>query len=177
MKLKHYDNDGRVRFITFCTHQRLPLLTNDRYRRIVVDSIQEMRQELGFLLIAYVIMPEHVHLVLLPRMETKVGTVVGEIKRLSAKRIHPLLGDTTGTLLDKLTMSRNGATRFAFWQKRCFDHNCRSASSVSQKVDYCHSNPVKRGLVHRPADWPWSSYRWYQGDRNVVLKMDGFPDS
>ncbi len=55
MKIKHYDHDGRARFITFCTHNRLPLLTNDSFRSIAVEAIKEVRARTGLKLLAYVI--------------------------------------------------------------------------------------------------------------------------
>ena len=125
-----------------------------------------------FQLIAYVLMPEHVHLVLLPNEKTEVGRLIGEIKRISSKGIHELLARQDSDLTRTLSVIRNGERRFAFWKRRCYDHNCRSDESVWQKVNYCHNNPVKRGLVHNPGDWIWSSYRWYQGIQDVPLKVD-----
>ena len=172
MKLKHFDHDGRARFITFCAHKRLPIITNNRFRQIIVDSIDRVRTVSSFSLLAYVIMPEHVHLVLHPAEETRVGEIVGEIKRSSALQIHQILLAGQSDLEKRLTVVRNGASRFVFWQRRCYDHNCRSEASTWEKVEYCHSNPVNRGLVSSPEDWYWSSYRWYQGKRDVVLEMN-----
>ena len=158
MTLTHFNHDGRARFVTFSTHRRMPVLTNDRFRKIVVDSIDHTRQEFRFRMIAYVLMPEHVHLVLLPNKDTEVGRLVGEIKRISSKRIHELLSGQRSDLGRVFTVIRDGEQRFAFWKRRCYDHNCRSEESVWQKVNYCHNNPVKRGLVPKPEDWVWSSY-------------------
>jgi len=172
MKLKHFDNDGRARFVTFSTHQRFPILTNSPFRQVVVDSIAEVRERFGFQLAAYVIMPEHVHLIIIPSDRMKMGFVLGEIKRISAKRIHQLLLRGNNDLLPKLNVKRNAVYRFAFWQRRCYDHNIRSEESLWEKVNYCHYNPVKRGLVKEPEAWEWSSYRWYKGHRDVKLAMD-----
>jgi putative transposase len=172
VKLRHYDNDGRARFITFSTHQRLPILTITLFRQAVVDSITGARERFGFRLAAYVIMPEHVHLVMIPAVKMKMGQVIGEIKRISSKRIHEFLLQENNDLIGKLTVGRNGEYRFAFWQKRCYDHNIRSEESLWEKVNYCHYNPVKRGLVKEPEAWEWSSYQWYQGYRDVKLEMD-----
>jgi len=172
MKLRHYDFDGRARFVTFCTHRRIPLLTNNQFRKIVIASIDQVRAQQPFQLIAYVIMPEHVHLVILPGENVRIGLLVGEMKRISAIEIHQRLIERKSELLPALTITRNGLPRFALWQRRCFDHNCRSEESLQNIVDYCHFNPVKRGLVKEPGNWQWSSYRWYQGIRAVPLKVD-----
>lgn len=172
MKLKHYDHDGSVRFVTFCTHKRLPLLTNDRYRRIVASAINKAREEHGFRLLAYVFMPEHVHLVILPPEGMRLGMVIGEIKKRSAREILRLLRQSGDPLERKLVVFRGGKKKSAFWQRRCYDHNCRDESSVWEKVNYCHQNPVSRGLVLDAAAWRWSSWRAYQGESDVPLQPD-----
>jgi putative transposase len=164
MNLKHYDGQGHARFVTFCTHRKIPLLTNDLLRRTVIDAIREVQASTGFALLAYVIMPEHVHLVLVPSDDEKLGAIIGEIKRQSSKRIHQQLIDEQSQLLPRFSVRRNGVSRFAFWQRRCYDHNCRTPESVWRKVRYCHDNPVKRGLVRDPGRWLWSSYAWYADD-------------
>jgi putative transposase len=172
MKLKHYDHDGRARFITFCTHKRIPVLTNTPFRKVIIGCLEEIRTRYKLHFLGYVIMPEHVHLVVVPPKELKLGFVIGELKRISAKRIHELLFRNNGDLIKRLTVSRNGQQRFALWQRRCLDHNCRSDESVWEKIEYCHNNPVTRGLVSKPDDWQWSSCRWYLGKQGVVLRMD-----
>jgi len=162
VKLRHFDHDGRARFVTFCTHRIIPVLTDDACRQAILDSINEVKSSSGFQLLAYVIMPEHVHLVLVPGENSSLGPPVRDIKRLSAKTIHALLLDRRSTLLSKLTTARNGVHRFVLWQRRCFDRNCRSEQKMWEAVRYCHNNPVKRGLVSDPARWKWSSYAWYE---------------
>gem|GEM_PF-6924353 len=57
---------------------------------------------------------------------------------------------------------------------RCYDHNCRSSDKVTEKINYCHNNPVTRGLGSEPGQWRWSSYNWYMGQSDVPLEMDEF---
>ncbi len=161
MKLKHFDINGQARFITFCTHNQLPILSDNKIRRIIRDEILNARKHYGFKLIAFVLMPEHVHLVIIPTDKSKVGRIIGDIKRLSSKRIHKYIIHKKSSLIRKLTVIRNKVERFVFWQRRCYDHNCRSEESSWEKVNYCHNNPVKRGLVQSPEKWQWSSYQYY----------------
>ncbi|MFC1475775.1 transposase [Candidatus Zixiibacteriota bacterium] len=141
-------------------------------RRIITNCIDLERKAHGFRLLGYVVMPEHIHLVLVPRLETQVGRLIGNIKRESSQQIHELLKKHDSFLIKKFRIKRDGLMRFALWQRRCFDHNCRTDEAVVGRVLYCHENPVKRGLVHTPDDWRWSSYRWYRGQRDVPLIMD-----
>ena len=71
-------------------------------------------------------------------------------------------------------VKRNGVEKFAFWQRKYYDYNCRTKDIVLEKIDYCHNNPVVRGLVVNPKDWEWSSCRWYLGNDDVLIKMDKF---
>ena len=159
-KLKHYDNLGTARFITFTCYYRQPSLNHPRAKEILIDELDRARAKHGFRLLGYVLMPDHVHLVLFPPEGMKLGFVIREIKSRSARRYFATaqIGSSGG--------------RRVFWHRRCYDHNCRSAETVREKIQYCHNNPVKRGLVSDPSEWKWSSYNWYQGIKEVPLKMD-----
>jgi len=117
-------------------------------------------------------MPEHIHLVVVPPLSAKLGKLIGEMKFSSAMRIHELLIERGSCLLDRLQVVRDGQTKFCVWQRRCYDRNCRSEQEVWEKVNYCHNNPVKRGLVKRPEDWRWSSYAYYQKADNALLEIN-----
>lgn len=159
-KLKHFDNTGTARFITFICYRKEPSLVDDLAKQILIRFIDQTRQKYKFKLLGYVIMPDHVHLVLHPLDGTPMGTVIGEIKSLSAREWFK----------DKKFGTFKG--RRVFWQKRCYDHNCRTAEDVLDKIKYCHNNPVRRGLVQAPQNWEWSSCNWYLGKREVPLQMD-----
>ena len=171
-KLRHYDNLGTARFITFSCHQRLHLLRDPEAITSLLEEINAARNKYNFALLAYVIMPNHVHLVIYPQPECKVGRVIGEIKSRTAKRIMPMLKARYPELVEKLHVDRDGENRTVLWQRRCFDHNCRSPEDVKEKIDYCHKNPIRAGLVIDPAEYEWSSYRWYLGEENAELRID-----
>ncbi len=62
-----------------------------------------------------------------------------------------------------------------FWQRGGgYDRNIVTESELFEKVEYIHQNPVRRGLVKRSTDWPWSSARWYAGDRSGPVTIDSF---
>jgi putative transposase len=86
-------------------------------------------------------MPEHVHLLL---SESD--------KELLARAIQAL----------KISVARRLAER-PFWQKRYYDFNVYSRKKRIEKLNYMHWNPVVRGLVEKPEEWTWSSYRFYAG--------------
>ena len=158
MRLKHFDHDRRARFITFCTQNRIPVLTNDRYRKVVLDSINYICAKNLLKLIAYVIMPEHVHLVIVPPENVRLGPLIGKMKQISSFKIHKIVIATNSHLKDNLMIKRDQRGNFTLWQRRCFDHNCRDEQALWKVVNYCRNNPVIRGLVSKSIEWKWSSY-------------------
>ena len=129
-RLKHYDNLGTIRFITFSCHRRLQLLMDDYIRMIIIENLKQIREKYRIKLYGYVIMPEHIHLVIYPPGKEKVGLIIGELKSNSAYYALGYMKKYGDTLLNKLTAVKDGKPKLSFWQKRCYDHNCRSIDTV-----------------------------------------------
>jgi len=156
--LKHYDNLGTARFITFSCHNKLKLLDNDFAKKMFLDNLKYIVNKYNISLLAHVIMPNHVHLVITPPDGLKIGKIIGELKSLSARQIIEYYSMKYPDILNELYVVRNGEKRKVFWMRRCYDHNCRKEETVVEKINYCHYNPVKSGLVRKPEDYKWSSY-------------------
>ncbi len=137
-----------------------------------MDRLHKFCHDYQLRLLGYVVMPEHVHLVIVPPEDVELGPLVGELKRITARDSQKLLKSSESDLYARLLVPRDGKEKTAVWQRRCFDHNCRTEESVWEKVNYCHNNPVKRGLVRQPAGWKWSSYSYYAASDNVLLEID-----
>jgi putative transposase len=172
-RLRHYDHLNTARFVTFSCYRRHKLLVNEPVVRVFLEMLQGIRQQYRIEVLGYVVMPEHVHLVLHPPDGLRLGPIIGELKAKSASRI---LSGKLVQLPGDCTQMKDGRCRRFFWQPRCYDHNCRTPETVIEKINYCHNNPVKRGLVGQPAEWDWSSYNWYTGKRDVPLAMDEVGD-
>ncbi len=90
-------------------------------------------------------MPEHVHLLVSePEAET-LARAIQALKISVARR----------------AMTYRAERELTLWQRRYYDHNVRSHESFVVKLRYIHRNPVERGLVGKPEDWKWSSFRHY----------------
>ena len=83
-----------------------------------------------------------------------------------------ILKENNSSVLTKLRVIRNRVERYVIWQRRCYDHNCRSEESIWEIINYCHNNPVMRGLVDSPEKWEWSSYRHYHDLGNIKIAID-----
>jgi putative transposase len=158
-KLRHYDNLNTARFVTFsCYHSRKYFDKPEIYN-LFIEHLKLLRNKHGFKLYGYVIMPDHVHMVLYPQPDTKMGYLIRELKSKMAREYFS-------------KYCKNNSDNNVFWQKRCYDHNCRTPEIVVEKINYCHNNPVRAGLTSEPSEWEWSSYNWYTGKNDVPIVMD-----
>jgi putative transposase len=171
-RLRHFDHLSTARFVTFSCYRRYRLLTDPSLIQMFLNELDALRTKCRLKYFGYVIMPEHLHLVCHPPDGLSLGRVVGELKSRSARPMLAMLHATYGRRVDRLQVVRRGRQRLAFWQARCYDHNCRMPETVMEKIRYCHKNPVVRGLVTDPGNWVWSSNHWYEGRRDVPLAMD-----
>lgn len=171
-QLRHYDGYGTARFITFSCYQRWQLIIRDDIRLAILRQVDVVRIKFQFKLLAYVLMPEHVHLVLHPKEPTAIGKVIGQIKSLAARQIVEILQSENNPVLRKLGAFRDNRANHAIWLPRCYDHNCRTTETTIEKINYCHWNPVRRGLVASPADWRWSSYSYYGESCDAPIEID-----
>ena len=163
-RLRHYDEPGQAHELTFSCYQRLPLLTSPTCCALLSEAIDRAVAKQGFELIAFVYMPEHVHLIVFPvATAATVARLLFAIKRPVSTRIRQHLLDTDVQLVKRLTIrERPGKTAFRFWQEGGgYDRNIASIKTLRTAIDYVHHNPVRRGLCDSPGDWKWSSWRYY----------------
>lgn len=173
-KVRHYDEPGHAHFLTFSCYQRMPLLSKDRSRRWLIDALQAARQKHKFDLWAWVIMPEHVHLLLWPRLRKyNTKSIVADIKRPVGQKAIAWLKGNNARFLEQLTVRTRGRTYRRFWQAGPGqDRNVFDPKTAHEIVEYIHNNPVRRGLVARAEDWPWSSAADWAGMENIILRVD-----
>ena len=151
-ELIRYHHTGHFHFVTFSCHDRQPYLASVAARDLFERSLEKMRARYDFAVIGYVLMPEHVHLLV---SEPKKGALSKAILAL------------------KLSVSVQSDER-PFWLARYYDFNVFSAAKRVEKLRYMHRNPVKRGLVGGPEAWEWSSFRHYATgqQRTVTVESD-----
>lgn len=170
-----WNEPGHAHFLTYSCFRRLPLLTRPRMRRWVLDALEATRREHDVALWAYVIMPEHVHVLLLPRQPRyEMRRILVALKRpvSDAAREYPEEIEDD-RWLERLSVEYPSRKVFHFWQPGGgFDRNIFREKTVPAVIDYIHANPVRRGLVAQPTDWEWSSARFWDKWPNVSLRMD-----
>jgi putative transposase len=162
-----------LHFITCSRYRRRPLLGTARRRDAFLRILTEVRERYQFCVVGYVVMPEHVHLLI---SEPKVGTpstVMQVLKQRVAQRLRRKTRRNKDQM-DLWTEAPQEALR-SFWQRRFYDFNVWSRKKRIEKLNYMHRNPVKRGLVVEPGLWAWSSYRFYQHGEKSVCTPDREP--
>jgi putative transposase len=155
--LHRYYGADQLHFITCSCYHRMPLLRSARSRDRFLSVLEQTRQRYRFVVVGYVVMPEHIHLLI---SEPEVGspsTVMQVLKQRTARALLPKRKPR-----DPRQSNLFGETeRAPFWQTRFHDFNVRTEKKRVEKLRYMHRNPVKRGLVAESEDWRWSSYRFY----------------
>ena len=152
--LRRYQQARQLHYITFTCYHRAKFFATPRARDIFVHVLERARRWYGFYIVGYVVMPEHVHL------------LVSEPERATLALALQMLKQTTSRKLKAV------AAENPFWQARYYDFNVRSQRKRVEKLRYMHRNPVTRGLVERPEDWRWSSFRHYLMGEDAGVEIE-----
>jgi putative transposase len=137
--LRRYQQEGDDHFITFSCYNRKPYLNTPTSRDIFLDSLERTRSPYQFEILGYVVMPEHVHLLMSEPPDDPLSKAIQALKISVSRRL----------------------TERPFWQTRYYDFNVFTHNKRVEKLTFMHSNPVKLSLVTHPEDWRWSTHRHY----------------
>jgi len=176
---KRQYSPGKLQFITASTYRRAPLFLSERFCRCFVETLAEARQATQFLLIGWVLMPDHFHLLIKPEPAETTSLIVQRLKSRTATRVLKLLRDNQEhpwcrKMLARLVLppSVHDESHYRAWRRRFYPFSIHSEKKRLEKLDYMHNNPVKRGLVSSPGEWLWSSWRFYFLQDASMLTMD-----
>lgn len=166
-------------YVTFVTFKRVPIFKSERVCQFFIDALRETKQEYPFKLIAYVIMLDHVHLIINP-VGCDIEVVGKTLKGKSAKKSLDWLKEnehfeSLAKLRRTNPLKRNHT--YSIWQKGVKSIDLESHKFVMQKCNYTHMNPVRANLCDHPAKWIWSSFRAYQPHESneVPIEIDRRP--
>ena len=151
----------------------MPLLATDGRLLILSECINNAIDPEKYRLIAFVLMPEHIHLLVYPlEPKPELGRLLAAIKRPVSRRVKESLINGQSWLIEKLTVrERPGKIVFRFWQEGPgYDRNLQTERAILAAIDYTHLNPVRRGLCQQAREWKWSSARFYESDGQLQEK-------
>ena len=179
---RHYYGLNHLHFITASTYRRARLFDSDRFRRHFVATLAGLRAELSFKVIGYVLMPEHFHALIWPSERADPSRIVQSLKEQTAKFMlknlqasHELPWGRRMLAALTLTPTVHLHGPYRFWQRRFYDLNVWSEKKRLEKLNYMHGNPVQRGMVTSPDQWPWSSFRLYFLGEESIFPIDRLP--
>jgi putative transposase len=171
-QFRRFNESGHARYLTFSCYKRLPLLNNDAIRALFLERLDIVRREHRVRLLAWVIMPEHVHLLVFPDGDADMGRFSHAIKRPVAEKIVKRWKALNAPILGRI---RHGEG-YRFWQTGGgYDRSVFTVDELLEKVEYIRNNPVRRGLAATPTDYAWSSARWYAGLPDPKIACDPAP--
>jgi putative transposase len=150
--LTRFQQAESLHFLTFSCHERKPYLTDPAANAIVEETLERTRARHDACIYAYVLMPEHVHILMNEPPKILVAMFLKAFKQEVSRKLK---GD-----------------RDHFWQHRYFDRNIRGEDSMSEIIRYIHRNPVARGLVSQAEDYQWSSYCQYATGAPGVVQIE-----
>jgi putative transposase len=150
--LKRFQQAESLHFITFSCFGRQPLLEAPESKDTVETIIEQLRARHQARIYAYVLMPEHVHLLI---NEPPSILLAQFLKALKQETSRELKGD-----------------RAQFWQQRYFDSNIHGEKARSEMIRYSHRNPVKRGLAASPEQYQWSSFNHYATGLRGIIEIE-----
>jgi putative transposase len=142
-RLKRYQHNGSYHFLTFSCYRRLAYFHSTQAKDIFEYELERCRRWYQFQVFGYVVMPEHIHLLVTEPDGGDLATALQMLKQLVSRKIAR-------------------PDDRPFWQPRYYDFNVLTHPKWQEKLRYIHRNPVTRGLVADPADWRWSSFRHWQ---------------
>jgi len=129
------------------------------------------RERYRFLLVGYVVMPEHVHQLMNETTKCTPSLVLKVLEQRASRDLKEQRRRTT-TAQMSLGFKEGRAGLRRFWQPRFYDFKVYSAKKKREKLDYMHANAVKRGLVRIPSEWPWSGFLNYERGEKGLARID-----
>jgi len=169
--LKRYYGKHDLHFVTCTCYRRMPLLGSARSRSVFTKILGEVRDRYDFLLVGYVVMPNHIHLLIGEPARGTPSTVMQVLKQRVSRRLRGKKRRGTKNQLT-LPFATKEALPRQFWQRRFHDFNVWSHKKKMEKLKYMHFNPVMRRLVKDPKDWVWSSHSHYAMGKEGLVRID-----
>ncbi|NGP90299.1 REP-associated tyrosine transposase [Fodinibius halophilus] len=165
-------------FITSTVTAWYPVFTSDGYFDIVIESLKYCRENKGLKIYAYVIMLNHIHLIVSTDKEDiqELSNTIRDFKRFTSRQLTKCLENDGGKValdLFKRAAAEDGRdNRYRLWQAGFHPKTILRESFCRQKFDYIHQNPVRKGYVLKPEYWYYSSAGYYGDAVNIPLRVD-----
>ncbi len=173
--LKQFKTDNNVLFLTIKSIKGLPILIDDSYYKIILDSLNHCRRNKNWIIYAYTILINHIHIVLKVKKPFLVSKTINEFKSYTAHNIlNKLKVDNQFSLLKNLQYAaiHNKDRDNKIWRRSCWPETIGSVKFLLQKAHYTDYNALKHGVVDNIEQYPYTSFHNHYCDHEVLLKID-----
>ena len=169
-------SDTKYYFCTTTLAKWYPVFTRIEYYSLIIDSLKYCRRNKGLSIHAYVIMLNHLHLIISADEPQSIPNIFRDFKRYTSSEISSLLKkykENTALRAFKETANKSGKVQeYKVWQSGYHPIGIQSERFFKQKLHYIHQNPVRKGYVIKPEHWKFSSATYYAGYEDVPLLID-----
>ena len=168
--------DSPVHYLTSVTHDRLPVFQTARLKELVCKALNEARTSAKFLIFAYVVMPDHIHMLI--GSERKPSEVLRYVNGITGRRVINFLKEEGFESSLRKLMRGDGPRqhKYSLWDHHPNLKLITTENGLLEKANYIHNNPVRAGLVGRAEDYRWSSIRYWLGkpleDEPLLVDID-----
>ena len=162
-KRKTYNTPGHAHELTFSCYKGIPFFRNEKFRTFYTTAVRLAKEKHSFDIWAYVVMPEHIHMLIFPTLKNySVSSIVKSIKQSTSRKAIGWLKQNKSEFLKRMSVGQK-YERHRFWQDGGgYDRNIFTYKAARSSVDYMHQNPVRRKLVESPHLWEYSSFLYWQ---------------
>jgi REP element-mobilizing transposase RayT len=172
---KIYDSQA-LHFVTFSTVQWVDALSRPDYKDIVIDSLRYCIVNKGLILYAYVIISNHVHLIISAEEGVQLSDILRDLKKFTSKHLIEVIENNPQEsrrswmlwLFRSAGQANSNNQNYQFWQQDNHPIQLSDNQMMEQRLYYIHENPVKAGLVSEPHHYVYSSAIDYAGGKGLL---------
>lgn len=182
-KYKFIDREG-IYFVSFTVVDWIDVFTRKEYKNIVIESLEYCKREKGMILYAYVIMTNHIHLLIgKSKEEIDFSDIMRDMKKYTSMQLLKMIKENSQEsrkawmlkMMSEAGVANSNNKKYQFWQQNNHPIDVTNSEKIDKAMDYIHDNPVKAGIVLEPQEYLYSSARNY-GHRDSVIKITSIYD-
>jgi putative transposase len=172
-KWKTIEHPGAAYFVTSTVVDFVVVFDQKVYFDIILENLDFYRNKYKFKLYAFVIMPEHIHLIIHPSRESQIKEIMRDFKSYTSRKLtSQLQKDGIFGILNQLKRFASPKIAHPFWTEGNRPIGIYSEKILRSKINYIHANPLRRGLVKNLDDYPYSSFRNYYLNDESLIRID-----
>jgi putative transposase len=174
-KYKFHNPEG-IYFVTFAVVRWIDVFTRNRYREILLESFRYCQKEKGLRIHAWVIMTNHVHMIVSAAKGFLLENIMRDLKKYTSSQIIKTIRENNTESRKEWLLKafeeegekNSNNTVYQFWQQDNHPVELIGNKMMDQKLEYIHNNPVEQGFVNKAEDYPWSSIANYFHEKGLI---------